>query len=189
MEVMIGQIAPFFQPFRKRPIPKDNFMQKFYPFLYYSLLSERANDKFGFKYEHENNQSHLENGVYNRRDCFQFVYDIGNQWIHNVYFENSTPITNCRYYHKDAIYCKYLNGFTMCPPEDNGGIFRYYYSLLKCYDAYDKPVKCFDTKMKIYEWIETRPEYYKICCMSKKDDGSCLGLPCHYQNIAIGKTK
>ena len=95
----------------------------------------------------------------------------GDQWIHNIYFEASNPCSKLHFYDKTATYCKYMNGFTMTPPDDIGGLQDFYLSLLKCYDCYNDKVGDFGSKTQIYEWMQqTAPVHFHVTCKSQYDD-------------------
>lgn len=168
-QILVGQIASLFQPFRKQSIPKDKFMEQFYPSLHDALLRK---NKFGFVINNsDENNSHLSNSIHNRSDCLQWVYDFGTQWIHNIYFEESKPIENFTFYHKNAVYCEYLNGFTMCPIDDVGALRDYHLALLKCHNCYEKAINDYKTKHDIYSWmINANIYYFYLACSRMFDD-------------------
>ena len=76
-EILFGQIAPYFQPFTKfKSVPKDMFMKQYFR-SFDKRLSQIANEKYGFEYDNgKDNNLHLKNAIWNRFDCFQWVYDI-----------------------------------------------------------------------------------------------------------------
>lgn len=101
-DILLGQIAPFFinnndnkDSSNTHPIPNDTFLHTFYP-KYYQFLQKHSKKAFNFEFNQTENDmtSILDNCVYNRSDCLQWVYDIGCQWIHNIYFENGRANAN-----------------------------------------------------------------------------------------------
>lgn len=82
---------------------------------------------------------------------FQYEYDFGDSWIHDIVVEKFLPKEN------NKIYPVCIAGKRNCPPEDCGGIGGFYYMLDALNDKNHPEHK--DWK----DWIEDYdPEYFDI---------------------------
>jgi hypothetical protein len=53
-------------------------------------------------------------------DRFDYVYDFGDNWVHEVVIESAGPLQH------DRRYPSFIDGARRCPPEDVGGIGGYF---------------------------------------------------------------
>ena len=172
----------------------------------YLAMFKHSKNMYGFEFKdnHKTNQSRLANCVYNRWDSLQWIYDIGSQWIHHIYFESTEPLQQSSNssmdfnFHKNknpinprlkqqckrllfgnnTPYCEYLNGFAICPAEDMHGLYYFHDCLLLTHDDYPSNLAVGDFKIAqdMYDWLlETQPTYYYLTCFTG------------FGNLTIGK--
>eukprot|EP01084_Bolivina_argentea_P153329 267367_1 len=156
-KIYFGQIAELF--LNKQSLYTNN-TKPFDPFYdkYYSNLYTKSSNGQEYKFIDAKH-----NFSFNRNDCFQYVYDWGEEWIYNIYVIDKQ--TN----EKDNIWSALIDGQTWCPPNDISAMEAYKWCLTKChYDPQGLQIEVGDYKSPddVYNWMEkTSKTYYDYQCL------------------------
>jgi hypothetical protein len=104
----------------------------------------------------------LEEFIFDTKTKFEYVYDMGDDWVHEIKVEKFLEET------KNLEVPKCLDGEYNCPPEDCGGIWGFY-ELLEILNDKNHP-----EHKNMVEWIEWAgyknydPEYFDIKKVNKE---------------------
>ncbi len=117
-------------------------------------------DNFESKNEDDFTLGDLEEKI---RDGFQYVYDFGDDWMHQITVEKVLPV-------EDEHYPMVLTGRRTCPPEDIGGIYGY----MRALEILDDPED--EEYGELREWfgdgfdpsLFRKPQITKINALLKK---------------------
>eukprot|EP01084_Bolivina_argentea_P238584 400823_1 len=125
--LLFGHIAPIFFDISKNiktknKIPFDQFKQDFFPGFYSKYSKESLHQIFDY-------DARYSNFYIDRNDCFQWCYDLGDNYIFNIYVEQIEKVKS----KQNIFVCKYLNGSSCAPPEDIGSVEDWYKCILLCY--------------------------------------------------------
>eukprot|EP01083_Nonionella_stella_P004065 11721_1 len=160
-DIYLGQVADLYlnkhSVYQDDAIPFDPFYDEYYHNLFpfpngtaYKFVDAKCNFS------------------YNKTDCFQYIYDWGEEWCYNVYVLDKVKNT------KDTFLCKMQDGKTMCPPNDIASLESWKWCLKKCYyDAHALPMEVggsFKEPNDIYKWMQkTAKQYYDYQCLMGKN--------------------
>eukprot|EP01084_Bolivina_argentea_P042577 78511_1 len=158
-KIYLGQICDLFlnkqSVYSDETIPFDPFYDKYY--------SNKHCNKCKYKFiDAKSNFSYV------RDDCFQYVYDWGEEFIYNIY------VIDKRNNYNKYFMSRFIEGKTMCPPNDIGGMEAFKWILEKCHYNTVKTYVCvnnFKTVNDVYQWMSnTTNVYYKYACLMDKNN-------------------
>lgn len=100
----------------------------------------------------------LEDAVSGRRIKFKYIYDMGDDWVHDIKVEKTLP------HEEGAVYPRCVEGERACPPEDCGGIWGYSDILKIIADPKDESYE------ETLEWLggKFNPEAFDLNAVNKE---------------------
>eukprot|EP01084_Bolivina_argentea_P183360 316418_1 len=110
-----------------------------------------------------------QNFSYNKSDCFQYVYDWGEEFVYNIYVIDKTKNYDTNFF------SQFINGRGMCPPNDIGGMEQFKWAVETCHynpNVAGREVSLTDLKTPndIYQWMINHEKiYYKYACLMDKN--------------------
>jgi hypothetical protein len=115
----------------------------------------REGDMYGFR---DSGSMRLSRLIGQGESCFDYEYDFGDSWRHQIDIEETLPIE------ENVRYPRCLDGQRACPPEDCGGIYGYY----DCLEALKNPDD--EENEERLEWLgdDFDPEKFSVDAVNKK---------------------